>query len=172
MQCIWRGNLLNTLDNVMLSIIIDRVHFWAMNHLKPWLSSCIDRWDRIVEEGLKRLNSRPKAPSSGYESTNFPLRRTATLDDFIEDDEQESDDEASYKADTEEDSDDSESEEDSDDSESEADFDDSESEGSSDEDSEQEQQVGDLRYAVRRTRSASNTPKKNNYQFPFRSKKF
>ncbi|KAF2676867.1 hypothetical protein K458DRAFT_424366 [Lentithecium fluviatile CBS 122367] len=158
MQCIWRGSLRSVIDNVMLSVIIDRVHFWAMNHLKPWLSSCVDRWARFIEERQEEIDSRieaeggHKAAGSGDESPNFSFKRAATLDDFIDNDEQESDDEASYKAGTEDDSDDSNAGD------------------SVEEDSEQER-VEDPRDAVRRTRSASNTPKKSKYQIPFRPKK-
>ncbi|KAF1828716.1 hypothetical protein BDW02DRAFT_209370 [Decorospora gaudefroyi] len=50
MQCIWEGSLRNVLDNVKLCVIIENLHLWAMNHLRPWLSSCIDQWKRSIDE--------------------------------------------------------------------------------------------------------------------------
>lgn len=42
----WQGSLFNVIDNIKLCLILERLHFWAMNYLRPWLSGCIDQWRR------------------------------------------------------------------------------------------------------------------------------
>lgn len=59
MQCIWKGSLRNVLDNIKLCVIIENLHFWAMNHLRPWLSGCIDQWTRVIDE-FEAESNRPK----------------------------------------------------------------------------------------------------------------
>lgn len=152
MDCIWQGSLSSVLDNVMLSIIIDKVHFWAMNHLRPWLSSCIDRWRRMVVTQINLSDSESEDSDIGVEQNNPAYRRAATLDSFIQQREDKNEDD--YQDDTEQE-----------------DSYDSDSREPSDEESELEEQAEDLIYTLRKTRSASNTPKKNTYQLPSRLKK-
>ena len=47
---IWKGQLTNVVHNVELCWIIERLHRWAIHHLRPWLSSCIDAWNIYVPE--------------------------------------------------------------------------------------------------------------------------
>jgi hypothetical protein len=82
MQCIWKGSLRNVLDNIKLCVIIENLHLWAMNHLRPWLSSCIDQWKRSIDDfqaedncykperssekqPVKPNQSKPRVPLSG-----------------------------------------------------------------------------------------------------------
>lgn len=65
-------------DSIKLCIIIENLHFWAINHLRPWLSSCIDQWRRSIEEGS---DSEVESDTS---EPNFGLRRAATLENFLE----------------------------------------------------------------------------------------
>ena len=49
MRCIWQGSLTDIVDNIKLCVILERLQFWAINHLRPWLSSCIDQWRRFID---------------------------------------------------------------------------------------------------------------------------
>lgn len=139
MQCIWEGSLKSVLDNIMLSIIIERVHFWAMNHLRPWLSSCIDQWNRMIDEQDHATESESETSESSDEDTNFGFRRANTLDDFVDkDDDEDEDEDGSYVDEDEYDQEDEEEEEDLD------------SEESPEETEELEQEVEDLSYLVHR----------------------
>ncbi|KAF2686557.1 hypothetical protein K458DRAFT_415905 [Lentithecium fluviatile CBS 122367] len=79
MRCIWEGDLRVVLDNVKLCVIIENLHFWAMNYLRPWLSSCVDQWRRSIAE-MEDVESESAESDS---SLNYSLRRAATLDDFL-----------------------------------------------------------------------------------------
>ncbi|KAJ4349492.1 uncharacterized protein N0V89_008108 [Didymosphaeria variabile] len=120
MRCIWKGSLKNVLDNIKLCVIIENLHFWAMNHLRPWLSGCIDQWRRSTDEADKMENNRSQAaksankPNSGNKphnyKPNFALRRANTLDtcleqdsDYVPDDNSEDDSEVSGYEDGDED---------------------------------------------------------------------
>ncbi|KAF2133831.1 hypothetical protein P153DRAFT_392475 [Dothidotthia symphoricarpi CBS 119687] len=80
MRCIWEGSLHNVVDNVKLCVIIENLHFWALNHLRPWLSSCIDQWRRSIRM-MTKLEQQEKDISDMRKS--FRSRRAATLDDFL-----------------------------------------------------------------------------------------
>lgn len=107
MRSIWEGNLLNVLDNIKLCVIIENLHFWAMNHLRPWLSGCIDQWTRVIDE-FEAERNRPKQSndvkarslfgdriipmsrskqSYSYGQFNFALRRANTLESRLDQDE-------------------------------------------------------------------------------------
>lgn len=82
MRCIWEGDLRRVVDNVKLCVIIENLHFWAMNHLRPWLSSCVDQWRRSIAEMDEEDDDTDSAESDS--SSNFAFRRAATLEDFVE----------------------------------------------------------------------------------------
>ncbi|KAF1966081.1 hypothetical protein BU23DRAFT_603781 [Bimuria novae-zelandiae CBS 107.79] len=85
MRCIWEGSLRNILDNVKLCVIIENLHFWAMNHLRPWLTSCIDQWRRSIEE------------REDTESSFGKIGRAATWGSFVSRDDGHLDDDDSYE---------------------------------------------------------------------------
>jgi hypothetical protein len=86
MRCIWEGNLQDAVDNIKLCVIIKNLHFWAMNHLRSWLSSCIDRWRRSIAVLMDEEDSASDSTGSGS-SLNFAFKRAATLEDFVYQDE-------------------------------------------------------------------------------------
>lgn len=49
MKCIWEGNLFQVWDVVQLCRIIDNIHYWMINHFRPWVSKCLDAW-RLAHE--------------------------------------------------------------------------------------------------------------------------
>ncbi|MCJ1326878.1 hypothetical protein MMC10_003544 [Thelotrema lepadinum] len=57
MRCIWQGSLTNVIDNIQLCVIIERLHFWALNHLRPWLSGCIDQWRILIDNYEREASS-------------------------------------------------------------------------------------------------------------------
>jgi hypothetical protein len=103
MRCIWDGSLQSILDNIKLCVIIENLHFWAMNDLRPWLSRCIDQWRRTIEnmDNLEGFSAVPKSTCRELNSSpGFALRRSNTLDSF-QDEESEydsSDDSPTYIA--------------------------------------------------------------------------
>ena len=78
MQCIWEGSLYNVLDNIKLCVIIENLHFWAMNHLRPWLSSCIDQWKRSIDE-FEAENNRHKPERSSEKQRVKPNQSKARV---------------------------------------------------------------------------------------------
>ncbi|KAF2438140.1 hypothetical protein P171DRAFT_437215 [Karstenula rhodostoma CBS 690.94] len=86
MRCIWRGSLLNVLDNIKLCVIIENLHFWAMNHLRPWLSGCINQWKRTIDEVREVEHTRSEAAKT-TNKMNFALWRANTLDTCLDQDE-------------------------------------------------------------------------------------
>jgi hypothetical protein len=101
MRCIWEGDLRSILDNVKLCVIIENLHFWAMNHLRPWLSSCVDQWRRSIAEIMNvddvESDSAESDSAESDSSLNFAFRRAATLDDFLNQEEEDVHDDDSYK---------------------------------------------------------------------------
>lgn len=81
MQCIWEGSLRNVLDNIKLCVIIENLHFWAMNHLRPWLSSCIDQWKRSIDE-FESENNRYKPERSSEKQSVKPNQSKARVPVF------------------------------------------------------------------------------------------
>jgi hypothetical protein len=81
MRCIWEGNLRNVLDNIKLCVIIENLHFWAMNHLRPWLSGCIDQWKRSIDE-FEAENNRSKPENSSEKQPQKPNQSKARVPTF------------------------------------------------------------------------------------------
>ncbi|ORX99675.1 hypothetical protein BCR34DRAFT_668413 [Clohesyomyces aquaticus] len=107
MRCIWKGDLSIIVDNIKLCVVIENLHFWAMNHLRPWLSSCVDQWRRSIAEVENAEVIDSDSEDSGS-SSNFAFRRANTLDDLLnqdegsDDDDDDSNDESSEEEDDDE----------------------------------------------------------------------
>ena len=135
MRCLWKGSLLNIVDNIKLCAIVDRLHFWAINYLRPWLSGCIDHRRRsaqlIRDEGISQSDEESvegaesgddKDEDDDYDDDNgnysdeddtitfrHALRRARTIDNFAGTDEV--DDTEEYDSDEEEEEEEGEEEE-------------------------------------------------------------
>ena len=73
MHLIWEGDLKDIIDTLKLCSIIERIHSWAMNHLRPWISSCIDQWGRVGTEVLRvQTCAPPDCPSRSTSNLSIP----------------------------------------------------------------------------------------------------
>ena len=48
MHRIWQGDLQNMIDALEFLSIVEKAHLWAVVHLRPWISNCIDEWRWVM----------------------------------------------------------------------------------------------------------------------------
>lgn len=82
MRCIWTGSLHNVLDNIKLCVIIENLHFWAMNHLRPWLSGCIDQWKRSIDEFEAENSSKQQPVKPNQSKARVPMFSQNTASNY------------------------------------------------------------------------------------------